>query len=100
MVVLAVVLIILGFILIGVSVGCLIESYDGAEAFAAVLGIILGAAISFGGFALGDSYSNYKDKEKESINYCAEKGGIVNADGLCLVDGKPIKFENGEWTNT
>lgn len=100
MAVLAIVLIVLGIILIGVSLSALMDSYGADEVFASILGIILGGAVVFGGFALGESYHDYEVKKTESIEYCAEKGGVVNDDGLCLVEGKPIKYENGEWTNT
>jgi len=91
--VLAIIMVTLGIVLFAAGFSIVIMAYDGAEAFGGFVLIVIGCIVFFGGKALGDAL----DKPDNSIDICAEKGGLVNDDGLCIVKGKPVEYSKGVW---
>lgn len=96
--VLAFVLCLVGGIIFILGVISLSDSFDARE-FVGSLAIILFGSVFF---ILGTAVGNEGDKadiyQKETIEICAKKGGTVNDDQLCIVDGKPVQYSEGVWT--
>lgn len=93
--VLAIFLVVLGVMGFAIGGTITISAYDGAEAFGGFVLVIIGVAIFLGGMALGNELNHSND---ETGKICAEKHGLVNDDGYCIVKGAPVEYSKGVWT--
>jgi hypothetical protein len=89
------VMFVMGIIIAAICVNFACDSDSYPELAAGVVGIVTGLIIC--GFGIGSAISSENEYDKDTVELCSSKHGIVSRDGHCFVNNKPVEFTPGIW---